>query len=372
MKNNISNVPFEIIDTEKQLAKIVEHVNLCTDIFIDTEFDDFNAQYGLHLQLIQLFDGATCFLIDPIKIKNLDILWAVFENENICKVLYSGANDVAVLKKYNCNTKNIFDIQVAALLCNRTANSYSDLIKAEFGVEIDKSQQRSKWDNRPLTASQLTYACNDVIYLHRLKEIFSGEIIKNNVLHILQQENILIEAATKKDFEPKLKPVQKRIFNSYAKTKLMEFKMLINNYAKLLNVPLYYIVQDSVLEDIIKDKSKFLANPFVSGFHKDVLNNDLFKKQFLEIAHSINIDKGWENIAKEKISRDKSLTNYNDMGVNKESFLSFKQFIISRYGEVAGTVILKGLSKKMSDEVIEWEGTTQYQRDLYNDFLASS
>lgn len=365
-------MPIEIIDTEKTLAEIVEYINLCTDIFIDTEFDDFNAQYGLHLQLIQIFDGSTCFLIDPIKIKNLDILWAVFENENICKVLYSGANDVAVLKKYNCNTKNIFDIQVAALLCNRTANSYSDLIQAEFGIEIDKSQQRSKWDNRPLTASQVMYACNDVIYLHRLKEIFLQEIKKNNTLHIMQEENVLIESAVKKDFELKLKPIQKRTFNSYAKTKLMEFKTLINNYAKLLNIPLYYIVQDSVLEDIVKDKTRFLTNPFASGFYKDVVNNEIFKKQFLEIVHSINTDKGWENAGKERNSKDDTLIKYSVTGVNKENFLSFKEYIISRYGEVAGTVILKGLSKKMSDEVIEWEGTTQYQRDLYNDFQASS
>jgi ribonuclease D len=370
VKNNTDTVPIEIIDTEKKLVKIVEHLKLLADIFIDTEFDDFNTQYGLHLQLIQIFDGTSCFLIDPLQIKNLHILWEVFENKNICKVLYSGANDVAVLKKYNCNTRNIFDIQVAALLCNRTANSYSDLIRAEFGVEINKSQQRSKWDNRPLTASQLTYACNDVIYLHRLKEIFLQEINKMGILHILEEENVLIEAAFKKKYEPKLKPIQKRIFNSYAKAKLMEFKGLINSYAKLLNVPLHYIVQDSLLEEIIKDKTKFLANPFLTGFYKDVLNDDLFKKQFLEIVDSIDRNKGWVNVAKEKLSEKNVLSN-TDTVVNI-SFLSFKQYVINRYGEVAGTSMLKGLSKKISDGVIEWEGTPQYQRDLYNDFLASS
>ncbi len=370
MNNSNSKVPIHIIDTEKKLQEFIEHIKISPELFIDTEFDDFNTQYGVHLQLIQVFDGISCFLIDTIQIKNLNLLWPVFENENICKVLYSGANDIAILKKYGCNTRNIFDIQVAALLCNRTANSYSALIHAEFGIEIDKSQQRSNWGNRPLHASQLTYASNDVIYLARLKEIFLEEISKKNMLHILQEENILIEAATKKDYEPKLSGKQKRIFNSYAKSKLMEFKILINYYAKLLNVPPFYIVRDGMLEEIIKDKMSFLSSPFVKGFYKDALNNDLFKKQFLEIVHAIDSNRGWENRVKEKISSAGILNNFNDSGLTNKSFLPFKQYIITRYGEVAGTSMLNGLSKIIVDGEVNWEDAKQYQRDLYKDFIS--
>lgn len=372
MNSSSGNIPIEIIDTRQKLTAVVEQLNQCTEIFVDTEFDDFNTQYGLHLQLIQVFDKTACYLIDPIRIKNLDTLWQVFENENICKVLYSGANDVAVLKKYECYTKNIFDIQVAAVLCNRTANSYSDLLQAELGVAIDKSQQRSRWDNRPLTADQLLYASNDVVFLPRLKEIFLLEIAETNMLHVMQEENILVEAATKKDYAPKLKPAQKRIFNFYARTKLMEFKLMVNDYAKLLNVPPNYIVQDSLLEEIIKDKTGFLSNPFQKGFHKDVLNNDQFKKQFLEMAASVNMAKGWENSGSIKFSKEHISTSEDEGKLINENFLSFKQYVLSRFGEVAGSSILRGLSKRFLDDVVEWEGTRQYQRDLYKEFLAGS
>lgn len=372
VKSKNGKVPIEIIDTEKELQRIVEHIGSCTEISIDTEFDDFNNQYGLHLQLIQLFDGATCFLIDTIKIETLDILWSVFENEHICKVLYSGANDVGVLKKFGCNLKNIFDNQVAATLCNRTENSYAALLKAEFGIEIDKSQQRSRWDNRPLTASQLLYASNDVIYLPRLKEIFLPEISKKKMLSILQEENILLESSIKKDYEPRLKPTQNRIFSHYARETLMEFKSLIDRYAKQLNLPPYYIVQDSLLEELVKDKRDFLVNPFGQGFNKEVLNNAPFKKQFLDIVHSIDTDKSWQKPIKEKIRQDDNKINQHDIRSNNKSFLPFKQYIIARYGEAAGAAVLKGLSKKISNEAIDWEDTRQYQRDLYNDFLAGS
>lgn len=369
MKNSDNKLPIELIDTEEKLVEVVEHIKLCEDIFIDTEFDDFNTQYGIHLQLIQIFDGTSCFLIDPIPIKNLDILWAVFENENICKVLYSGANDVGILKMAGCNIKNIFDIQVAALLCNRTENSYAALIHAEFGIDIDKSQQRSSWDNRPLNASQLMYACNDVIYLPRLKEIFLSEINQKNLGHVLQEENILLAAVIKKEYEPKLKANQKKTFNRDSQKTLMEFKILINSYAKLLNVPPFYIVRDSLLEKIIKDKAGFLKNPFLKGFHTDVLSDAQFTKQFLAIVHSIDTAKGWANLEKEKRSKDDVVIKYNSLRVYNKSFLPFEQYLITSYGAVTGTFILRGLSKLFLDEVVNLEGARQYQKDLYNDFI---
>lgn len=371
MKNSHSKLQIELIDTEEKLVEVVEHIKLCADIFIDTEFDDFNTQYGIHLQLIQIFDGTSCFLIDPIQIKNLAILWAVFENENICKVLYSGANDVGILKMVGCNIQNILDIQVAALLCNRTENSYAALIHAEFGIDIDKSQQRSSWDNRPLNASQIMYACNDVIYLPHFKEIFLSEINQKNLVHVLQEENILLAAVIKKEYEPKLKGSQKKTFNPGGRATLMEFKILINSYAKGLNVPPFYIVRDSLLEKIIKDKAGFLISPFLKGFHTDVLSDALFKKQFLAIVHSIDTAKGWENLENEKRSKDNVVINYNSISVRNKSFLPFEQYLISRYGAVAGTFILRGLSKLFVDEVVNWEGTRQYQKDLYNDFITS-
>ena len=192
------------------------------------------------------------------------------------------------------------------------------------------------------------------------------------MLPVMQEENILVEAATKKDYAPKLKPIQKRVFNYHARTRLMEFKLLVNEYAKLLNVPPNYIVQDSLLEEIIKDKTGFLSNPFHKGFHKDVLDNHQFKKRFLEIADSVNMAKGWENSGGIKFSRKPVSVNEEEGKLTNENFLSFKQYVLNRFGEVAGSSMLRGLSKRFLDDVVEWEGTRQYQKDLYREFLEGS
>jgi len=370
VKISNGNTAVEIIETNKRLDEIAGGLQSCTEIFIDTEFDEFKTQYGVHLQLIQIFDGKACYLIDTVQLTDLDILWRVFEDENICKVLYAASSDVAILKKYGCNTTNIFDIQVAAFLCNRAENSYAGLVHAELGIEIDKTCQTSRWGDRPLKTSQIIYASNDVIHLPALKQIFLAEVAKKNMLHILKDENVLLQNCVKKNYEPKLSGKQKKVFSYYTRGKLMEFKRLINDYAKLLNVPLFYIVQDSQLEEIVKDKAYFLKAPFAKGFYKEAVNLDAFKKQFLELVHSIDTGIDWQNPMRESADKLNTLTVTEDIKLNNR-FLHFREYMISKYGETASSILLQGLSKKITDEGIEWEGTKLYQRDLYSDFLSS-
>ncbi len=49
-----------------------------------------------------------------------------------------------------------------------------DICRDLLGVEISKQQQSSDWGAPQLTDEQLTYAASDVLYLHRLKDIFDG------------------------------------------------------------------------------------------------------------------------------------------------------------------------------------------------------
>ena len=373
MSVNDIKIPVEIIDTDEKLTKVAGHLKSLTQIGIDTEFDRFRYQYGIHLQLIQIFDGDNCFLIDPLQVNKLDILWPVFEDEHICKVIYSGTEDVDILKRFGCNLRNVFDVQIAATLCNRNETSYSKLIAAEFGVEIDKKLQTSKWNTRPLTASQLLYASNDVIYLLRLKEIVLQELTRTNLLHILQEENIILESASTEEYEPKLSGKHKSGFNKYIQAKLMEFKLLIDNYAKKLNLPPFYIVPDSLLEEIVKDKRNFLDNPFMKLFHKEVANDENFKNQFLTIVESIDVDKGWENLNRRPFVKSEITSNFAKSWEQKDTvFLPFKQYIANQYGEAASTVMLRGLAKAFSADAITWEGTRQYQKGLYADYLAES
>ncbi len=288
MKTINKHVAIQLIDSGKQLQEVINLLLQKREIAFDTEFDSFNKQYGVHLQLVQIFDGENCYLVDPLKIADLSPLWQVFTNEKIGKIVYSGANDIDILKRNGCAPKNLFDLQLATELCQLTARSLGAALLEYFNVELDKSNQAAGWGNRPLTEAQLNYAAQDVIYLFELKEILLPVIKENKVERTLNEKNKALEAAASKDYEPRLSDKQKKIFNAYTAGKLLELKILIDNYAQLLNVPPFKIVRDSILEHIIKDPSGFLNKSFAGHqFHKELLGNSQFKQEILTLVRSI-------------------------------------------------------------------------------------
>jgi ribonuclease D len=99
----------ELISTAAELQNTIEELKTCSEISIDTEYDSFQRQYGFKLLLIQIWNGKKIYLIDPIKVHDLTPLWRILEEESICKVLYAGSEDIALLKQSGCATKNIYD-----------------------------------------------------------------------------------------------------------------------------------------------------------------------------------------------------------------------------------------------------------------------
>jgi ribonuclease D len=65
----------------------------------------------------------------------------------------------------------LFDTQIAAAFAGMGLGlSYRALVAEMAGVELDKGETRSDWMQRPLTASQSTYATLDVVYLHTIHQ----------------------------------------------------------------------------------------------------------------------------------------------------------------------------------------------------------
>jgi ribonuclease D len=177
---NIKNGEIEIVfvNTDEKLSLLCQSLKQKDEFAFDTEFDRFWREYGFKLFLLQIFDGEKCYLVDPLAFKNLQPLWTIFEDATISKVAYACTEDIQILKINNCNPVNIFDLQVAAKLCNNAANSFGDLVAASFNIIVDKSLQRSNWRTRPLNNAQQIYASNDVIFLLKLKRNFLAQATK--------------------------------------------------------------------------------------------------------------------------------------------------------------------------------------------------
>jgi ribonuclease D len=145
---------------------------------VDTEYDSFRY-FRDKLCLIQVRAEGTTFLFDPLAACDLSFLGTCFADPAVLKVFHAGDNDIRILQRdYGMTFANIFDTHRAAGLLGCHYLSLSTLITQYLGIEFVKSKkiQRSRWDVRPLTEEQLTYAALDTAWLADLYTILSREI----------------------------------------------------------------------------------------------------------------------------------------------------------------------------------------------------
>lgn len=364
---NIKNeeVMIKLINTEESVIELAGILQQKTSIGFDTEFDRFYREYGFKLFLIQIFDGKVCYLVDPLSIKDLSPLWAVFENDSICKIAYSCSEDVQLLKINGCNIKNIYDLQMVAKLCNHSANSFSDLLKDIYGVSLDKSMQKSNWRTRPLNMAQQVYASNDVIWLLKLKDFFTKIAVEAGVEEMIGEENKYCEEVTVTTYAVKLTSKQIIKYSPYYQKILLELFNIRNKVAEEYNMPPFYIVSDTTLEEIVDDKVSFIGWPFKKGFCSRLLNDEKNKALFY---HTINlIDESIENIPVRKAykSNDERLSyRVASKELVEEKCKKISEVILKEYGQTAADYILRGLKKSLMQMPFAEIKLKEYQQKI--------
>lgn len=142
-------------------------------IAVDTEFSRINS-YWPKLALIQISDGQETVLIDPLE-QGMDLtpLQELLTRTDSVKVFHSCRQDLEVLFRLFGELPNhIFDTQLAyTFLYPVDEVSLAKMLEEQLGIVLNKAKQNANWMRRPLPASQLTYAANDVAHLPEIKEI---------------------------------------------------------------------------------------------------------------------------------------------------------------------------------------------------------
>ncbi len=180
------------LDKLNSLCEILAQSNVLT---VDTEFVRTRTLYP-RLGLLQVSNGEHAALIDPIAIEDLSAFWALLTNENIVKVLHACSEDLEVfLTAANCKPVNLIDSQIVmSFLGHGLSLGYAAMVKYYLDIELDKSESRTDWTKRPLSARQLEYAQADVTYLYQIYPRLLEEIEQAGWLEAAQQEtNVMIE-----------------------------------------------------------------------------------------------------------------------------------------------------------------------------------
>ena len=158
------------IDSDEALARAARLWADSPLLGLDTEFIRTNTFYH-RLGLIQVSDGGTSWLVDPLAARDLSPLAAVFRSPGI-KILHSASEDMEVFyRALGVVPAPLFDTQIAGALAGAGAFlSYQRIVATYLGVELAKEETRTDWLARPLSAAQLAYAAEDVAYLIPLYE----------------------------------------------------------------------------------------------------------------------------------------------------------------------------------------------------------
>lgn len=181
--------PYLFVERDEQLQALCTRLSQSEWLTLDTEFLREKTYYP-QLCLIQVASANEVACIDPQKITRLDPLLALLKDSRILKVFHAARQDLELFwQGYSVLPAPLFDTQIAAPLLGYPEQvGYATLVKERLGIEIDKSETRTDWSRRPLTASQLEYAAGDVRHLAELFPTLRAELVERGRLDWLAED----------------------------------------------------------------------------------------------------------------------------------------------------------------------------------------
>ena len=189
----------EWIDTAPALAQATADWS-GRSIGFDSEFIRVRTFFP-EAALYQAADGERVYLMDPLPLSHeaLQPLAAALASPQTLFVMHACSEDLELLRYHlGVVPARLFDTQVAMALVSPEASlGYQALVRTLLGVEVDKSETRSDWQQRPLSAAQFEYAAIDVLHLQPIHAILLDKLVQLGRGDWLLEEmrNVLAAAA---------------------------------------------------------------------------------------------------------------------------------------------------------------------------------
>lgn len=157
----------EIVVADPQsLVECCARLREANVVGFDTEFVGEDS-YEPELCLIQVATPDALILIDPVTAGPLDSFWQLLVDPARTVVVHAGREETRMARRYSGRTPSTwFDLQVAAGLVGLNyPMGHGALVNQLLGIQLSKGETLTDWRRRPLSASQINYAFDDVRYL---------------------------------------------------------------------------------------------------------------------------------------------------------------------------------------------------------------
>ncbi|CAM4183488.1 ribonuclease D [Pseudoalteromonas byunsanensis] len=254
---------YRVIQSQIELNGFAKNIAEAQVVALDTEFMRRRTLYP-EVALIQVYAQNQLALIDPLLELDLSPLWDIFQNPEVLKILHSPSEDIEVFQKFaGFVPAPIFDTQFALQVLGKgNCVGFANMVNTILEVEIDKSESRTNWLQRPLTQKQLDYAASDVFYLMPCFESIYEQISERGLMDIVVAESELI--AKKRAFMVPDDQVYLDVKNAWQLKPrdlavLKELAAWRRNKAEKKNLALSFVLKEHNMVEIAKRRPTSLS-----------------------------------------------------------------------------------------------------------------
>ncbi len=276
------------INSQQELKLLIAKIKKFKMMAIDTEFVREKTYFPL-LSLIQIAiqneENIEVFLIDCLtKINLLEIVKLIYDKK-IIKIFHSSMQDLQILQRIhndinaedkNKLPENVFDTQIMSNIVNSNINqSYQSLVEKFCNYKINKNQQRSDWERRPLTVEQLEYAVEDVLFLIPIYQELLQNITKLDRNNWLQEDlsNLVITACSD-EIDHIFRKICPRDCSYQQKNHMNQFLLWREELVKIINLPRQHFIEDEIIAKIINYNASFGEEIKREELQEDMVTND--------------------------------------------------------------------------------------------------
>jgi len=156
----------QLVTTQEQLDEALAHVREKGLFAYDTEFIG-EESYWPRICLVQLATTERVMLVDAFAITDLKPIFDLVADPSLLTLVHAGTQDLEPVRRtLGREPANTLDVQVAAAFAEMPwPAGLEKLVERFAGHKLSKGHTFTNWDARPLSASQLRYAADDVRYL---------------------------------------------------------------------------------------------------------------------------------------------------------------------------------------------------------------
>lgn len=204
------------IDTESALIRLeddLRHSSALIGVDIETTLA---GQHHCAIALLQVSDGESSWLIDPLEVDAGPLLRLLFSSPALPPIFHDASGDLMVIKRlYGSLPPVVLDTLLASQVLGLASPNLGNLSRDLLGWKLNKSTQQSNWLRRPLTEAQLEYAALDAFVLPYLERSLRRQVADLGLEHPYERACRELLVRLEEYRAPETYPFELKFFRRY-------------------------------------------------------------------------------------------------------------------------------------------------------------